>query len=138
MVIEIPATIRRNTCDNSSHTPHRKLVCWIDGVLVCWSVGCKSGKNLFYILSLLFPTGIKQDSFFSLLHYSITPILRIQLTSAFDKKSRQLQITNSRDLLRSSSFLEAFWFLDNRSQRFSDQSPHHSHFWHSQRIPTHL
>jgi hypothetical protein len=51
-----------------------------------WSVGCKSGKNPFYILSSLFPTGTKQGSFFSLLHYSNTPILRIQITSALDKK----------------------------------------------------
>ena len=55
-----------------------------------WSVGvlgAKAEKILFYILSLLFPIGTKQDSFFSLLRYSITPILRIQLTSAFDKKA---------------------------------------------------
>jgi hypothetical protein len=50
-------------------------------------LGAKAGKNLVYILSPLFPAGAKQGSFFSLLHYSITPILRIQLTSAFDKKA---------------------------------------------------
>ena len=56
--------------------------CWSTGVL-----GAKAGKNLVYIPSPLFPEGAKQGSFFSLLHYSITPILRIQLTSALDKKA---------------------------------------------------
>jgi hypothetical protein len=50
-------------------------------------LGPKAGKNPVYILSPLFPAGAKQGSFFSLLHDSITPILRIQLTSAFDKKA---------------------------------------------------
>jgi class 3 adenylate cyclase len=50
-------------------------------------LGAKAGKNLIYILSPLFPAGAKQGSFFSLLHYSITPIHRIQLTSALDKKA---------------------------------------------------
>ena len=41
-----------------------------------WSVGCKSGKNLIYILSPLFPTGAKQGSFFFItppLQHSNTP-----------------------------------------------------------------
>jgi DNA-binding NtrC family response regulator len=50
-------------------------------------LGAKAGKNLVYILSPIFLAGAKQGSFFSLLHYSITPILQIQLTSAFDKKA---------------------------------------------------
>jgi hypothetical protein len=50
-------------------------------------LGAKAGKNLVSILSPLFPAGAKQGLFFSLLHYSITPILRIQLTTAFDKKA---------------------------------------------------
>jgi len=52
--------------------------------------GAKTGKNLVYILSPLFPAGARQGSIFfttPLLHHSITPILRIQLTSAFDKKA---------------------------------------------------
>jgi hypothetical protein len=50
-------------------------------------LGAQAGKNLVYFLSPFFSAGANQGSFFSLLHYSITPILRIQLTSAFDTKA---------------------------------------------------
>jgi hypothetical protein len=58
-------------------------------------LGAKTGKDLVYILSPLFPEGAKQGSFFSLLHYSITPILRIQLTIAFDKKADKCSLTTA-------------------------------------------
>jgi hypothetical protein len=52
---------------------------WSTGVL-----GVKARKILVYILSPLFPAG--QTRFiFSLPHCSTTPLLRIRLTSAFNK-----------------------------------------------------
>jgi hypothetical protein len=51
------------------------------GVMEHWSVGMlytKAGKNLIYIFLPFFPTGTKKGSFFSPLHHSTTPILRLQ------------------------------------------------------------
>ena len=51
-----------------------RLVYWSDGVLECWMQ--MREKYIFYILSIMFPAGTKQDSFFfttPLLHHSNTP-----------------------------------------------------------------
>ncbi len=68
-------------------------------------LGAKAGKNMVYILSPLFLAGAKQGSFFLLLHYSITPILQIQLTSAFDKKADNCSLPTAVIYTRYSSFM---------------------------------
>jgi hypothetical protein len=55
---------------------------WSAGVM-----GANAKRSDLYSFAIVSYRRQKRFIFFSLLQYSITPILRIQLTSAFDKKA---------------------------------------------------